>query len=448
MKNSARTIIFSLLLCAHVGAQGLRPNIQPPPGLTGGRVTAQTVAFFSADTAAATINLLFRIPHEFFTFLRQSGDEFRAHGEIVSELFSENGIVIGREFRPVLISQAQGSVAAGSPDVVGALTFTAPPGSFSVSFEVRDLQSERRHFDRAITVRIPERTKTIQAAAPLLIESIVRPLGDSTSALVPLNFGGAIPFGTRAAFALQTIVPDSTALLDVRWELMGKPMDATQEEVRRSGTAWTELRGIPGLHESPGETIVYHVERSSPLHRLLLVPIPSHTLEPGLYTWSAVIRSGSDSTRVEIPCPVVWNDRPMSLGRTDIAIEALRHIASEAEMDELKSLSSSRSAIAFRAFWQKRNPDTTQAYNPVMAEYYRRVDEAIQRYSSTRESDGYRTDQGKIFILYGSPSVIDRKLHPDGRQTETWTYVRLKKRFVFELHDGTGIFILTSTDQW
>jgi len=452
MKTSIRITpklwILVLLLHASLDAQGLRPVGQPLPGMQGMPVMAQTIAFFSADTAAATIHLQFRIPRTFFTFLRQAGEDFRARGEIVAELFSDKGIVVGREFRPIVISQSQGPVSSNAQDVIGALTFKAQPGSYTVSFEVRDLQSERRHFDRAIAVRIPPRTQVIQSSAPLLIESIVRPVDGGASALVPLNYGGALPFGARASFAVQTVVPDSSAAIDVRWELKGRPLEPTRDELSLTGTAWTELPGIPELHESPGESVVYHVKPSPPRFRLLIIPFPSETVEPGLYTWSAVIRAGDDSTRVEIPCPVVWNDRPMSLGRMDIAIEALRHIATEAEMDELKSLSSSKSASAFRAFWQKRSPDSSQSFNPVMTEYYRRVDEAIQRFSSTRESDGYKTDQGRIFILYGSPSVTDRKLHPDGRQTETWTYIRLKKRFVFELNDGTGMFTLTSMDQW
>jgi len=81
-----------------------------------------------------------------------------------------------------------------------------------------------------------------------------------------------------------------------------------------------------------------------------------------------------------------------------------------------------------------------------MVEYYRRVDIANRRFSSSREMDGYKSDQGRIFILYGSPSRTERLFSPSSPAREVWTYTQLKKRFIFEDQRRSGIYVLISIE--
>ena len=125
-----------------------------------------------------------------------------------------------------------------------------------------------------------------------------------------------------------------------------------------------------------------------------------------------------------------------------------RHIATDAELDSMMAFSSSKSMKAFRAFWQRHNPDTTRAFNPAMAEYYRRVDETIKRFSSANETDGFRTDRGRIYILFGSPSITNRLLKPNSAPTEIWKYEKLKRRFIFTDQRKTGNYILNKMENF
>jgi GWxTD domain-containing protein len=129
-------------------------------------------------------------------------------------------------------------------------------------------------------------------------------------------------------------------------------------------------------------------------------------------------------------------------------VDALRYIATEDELENMKAFSSSKSMTAFREFWRKRSPDTTRAFNPTMTEYYRRVDETIKRFSSTNETDGFRTDRGRIFILFGSPSITNRMLKPNSAPTEIWTYQNIKRRFTFTDQRKTGNYILIKMENY
>jgi GWxTD domain-containing protein len=132
----------------------------------------------------------------------------------------------------------------------------------------------------------------------------------------------------------------------------------------------------------------------------------------------------------------------------NLAIDALKHIATEEEISSMTTLNSRKSMKEFQEFWRKQSPDTTCAYNPRMAEYYRRVDEAIKRFSTRDEMDGYRTDRGRILILFGSPSITNRLLKPNTPPSEIWTYEKLRKRLTFVDRQRIGNFILEKEEKY
>jgi GWxTD domain-containing protein len=61
-------------------------------------------------------------------------------------------------------------------------------------------------------------------------------------------------------------------------------------------------------------------------------------------------------------------------------------------------------------FWERRNPNPGSAYNEYKEEYYRRIAYANEHYSSG--IPGWKTDRGRIYIMYGPPDEIVS--HPSG----------------------------------
>ena len=98
------------------------------------------------------------------------------------------------------------------------------------------------------------------------------------------------------------------------------------------------------------------------------------------------------------------------------------------------------------AFWAKRDPTPKTLYNELMAEYYRRVDYAYINFATLRERDGARTDKGKVYILYGQPTKIERKYTPGRPTEEIWYYEPIRRKFVFT--DQYGSFKLTSVETY
>ncbi len=61
-------------------------------------------------------------------------------------------------------------------------------------------------------------------------------------------------------------------------------------------------------------------------------------------------------------------------------------------------------------FWERRNPNPGSGFNEYKEEYYRRIAYANEHFSSG--IPGWKTDRGRIYIMYGPPDEIDA--HPAG----------------------------------
>jgi GWxTD domain-containing protein len=85
----------------------------------------------------------------------------------------------------------------------------------------------------------------------------------------------------------------------------------------------------------------------------------------------------------------------------------------------------------FNEFWQVRDENKDTPVNEVMFQFYLRVDEANLRFRADNK-EGWKTDRGKSFILYGEPDEIERQKHQvDSPPYEIWIYLRLNQKLTF-----------------
>lgn len=76
-------------------------------------------------------------------------------------------------------------------------------------------------------------------------------------------------------------------------------------------------------------------------------------------------------------------------------------------------------------FWAKRNPTPGTADNAFKEEYYRRIAYANEHYGGPADAPGWRTDRGRIYIVYGPPDEVDPRLKSNP-PTETWRYLHVQ----------------------
>jgi GWxTD domain-containing protein len=91
--------------------------------------------------------------------------------------------------------------------------------------------------------------------------------------------------------------------------------------------------------------------------------------------------------------------------------EDVVYIISPEERHSFLHLSTNEEREQFiEAFWQRRNPDPDSPENTFKEEHYRRIAYANEHYASG--IPGWKTDRGKIYIMWGPPDEIDS--HPTG----------------------------------
>lgn len=137
---------------------------------------------------------------------------------------------------------------------------------------------------------------------------------------------------------------------------------------------------------------------------------------------------------------------PASITDLGEAIRQVKYIATAEENRRLRSASVIDREQLFREFWKRRDPTPETARNELMEEYYFRVEYSDEKYSTHRP--GWETDRGRIYIMYGEPSDIERHPFESGsRPYEIWYYHNLNRRFVFVDYTGFGDYTLAGP-QW
>ncbi len=123
------------------------------------------------------------------------------------------------------------------------------------------------------------------------------------------------------------------------------------------------------------------------------------------------------------------------------SIKQLRYVATQEEIDFIEAGGTiAEKQSRFEQFWKKLDPTPNTERNEAYEEYYSRIDYANKNFRSYVE--GWRTDKGMVFIIFGKPYNIDRQTpYGDNRVFERWTYSN-NRQFIFIDYNGFGDYKL------
>lgn len=141
---------------------------------------------------------------------------------------------------------------------------------------------------------------------------------------------------------------------------------------------------------------------------------------------------------------VRWRGMPRSVKDLDLAIDQVQYIAKEKELAYMKGGTTlEERQKRFLEFWTQHDPNPNTPRNEKMEEYYARVEYANRTFK--HYVDGWRTDMGMVYIIFGPPNNVDR--HPmevDSKPYEVWSYYEINHRFTFIDNSGFGDYRLTT----
>ena len=138
------------------------------------------------------------------------------------------------------------------------------------------------------------------------------------------------------------------------------------------------------------------------------------------------------------------NGFPVNMKDMNLLIDQLLYIATGEELSKIKNAPTDElKEKYFIEFWRGKDPNPYTHKNEYMGDYYKRIDIANERY--THWIDGWKTDMGMIYIVYGNPNSVER--YPNNENTkpyEIWEYYNINKQFIFVDQSGFGDYKLTN----
>ena len=127
---------------------------------------------------------------------------------------------------------------------------------------------------------------------------------------------------------------------------------------------------------------------------------------------AAAMAAWQTSAPPPAPAPAVtayarWVSQDVAYIIRDDERAAFQRLSSDAERDHF-----------IEQFWLRRDPTPGTAANEFKEEHYRRIAYANQHYAARVE--GWKTDRGRIYIIYGPPD--EKETHPSPVPSEQWLY--------------------------
>jgi GWxTD domain-containing protein len=126
--------------------------------------------------------------------------------------------------------------------------------------------------------------------------------------------------------------------------------------------------------------------------------------------------------------------------KLDEEFEFIRYICQGSEKEVYEKLDLNGKREFMEQFWSRRDPNRATKVNEYKRDYFERIELANTRFSAGSKQ-GWRTDPGRVLLIYGYPDNIDRSYASLGnRESEVWQYYSFQGgvEFVFVNFSGYG----------
>ena len=344
-------------------------------------------------------------------------DVFRAQYEVSILIFDSDEKQIGEKIwmEKIETKNYDESVSPKAANL-SQKSFTLPAGRYSVHLQVRDEDTKKEYRAKRLVTVKNFSSGMVSASDIMLVKRIGLEGGKK---IVYPNISGNVGELTDGFFLFFEVYNHTLA---------------------ESAKFWIAIRTLKGdalftdslvQHLTAGKTSTFVKIGTSLLstgdYVVDAAVVPLYGTETAVYSESAIVTSRFFVIR--------WRGSPVSLTELNEAINQLQYITEKSKIDEMKDAADEKKRALFQEFWKKKDPTPNTERNELMEEYYSRVEYANKHFS--HYMDGWKSDMGMVYIIFGTPSNIER--HPfeiDSKPYEVWTYYDQNREFVFI--DATG----------
>ena len=404
-------IIFGLLLVGKLFAQGKEKEIFLP------RFDYEIVSFpgKSADKSRTEIYVWVRNTH--LQYIAQD-TLYSARYQINLAVYNQAGASILTGDQTFMVTE-KNYAATIDPKVkkVHRFELQLPPDDYRFKFRLLDLNSNRsRSQERDKKVRTFEKNK-------LEISDIIFVNKASTDSIKPENVYSSfrVPMHQKIYIYAEIVNPLNKGEIKIDAALSQKK---DGKEKFRFSQNFVSTKDITKV----------------------LLEVKEENLTPGQNQLHLRVADSGQSKAIRKDVKFV-SDNVAS--PTDLSIEEmigpLMYVTDGDDWKKLKKASDKDREKVFKEFWAKRDPNPGSPENELFNEFYKRVDAANRSFAFSRKT-GWRTDRGRVFIVFGPPDRIEHGTPSRYNQGEyeIWYYEELREKFVFYDEYGFGEFRLVS----
>lgn len=289
-------------------------------------------------------------------------------------------------------------------------SLSAPPGKYQVLFSYQDMQGKQK-FQTNMNINLPI-VKNLFLPTPLfMVDYEPEELRLASFPARPIASWGQLPFNKNIKMLLNVYsVHDSLLNISVT------------------------------VHEKNKPTLLFHLDSLVHITNQqgkLMIDLPTYRWVEGHYELKVYYQGEKDNFVQNIPIEIIWSNKPRSLQMLESALLPLQIILSEDEYKQINSGSKEERRRKFENFWQKKDPTPQTAFNEILVEFYSRVDSVNLQWGE-RRNPGWKTDPGKIILLYGHPNRVEDKSLDPVKPLMRWTYVYDDRMVTFTFHALKG----------
>jgi GWxTD domain-containing protein len=422
MKNKTATIIILLLSVFSLSFSQVENRKFEDIGVP--KFFFDALGFTSTDSVSSRLDIYTQVLYEGVSFVKE-GEIFTAKYELTIDIYDTKKNLIREKIINESIKTSNYDETVSSKTYkLNQQSFNLPPMKYVVSVQVRDNETNKPfRINREMELR-NFTTRPLEASDIMILNKLT--VEDSKKTIIP-NISGNVAELNNAFHIFMEVY--NRANIDST-QIILRLLDE-KEKLVRTDTTYQPLKS--------GNNSVF-VKVST-----LNITMGSYQLKLSV----ASLRSEESLVEVSKKFNIQWKGMPHSFIDLDAAIDQMTYIFDQKEIDRIKKLPPSEKADAFKDLWKKKDPTPGTDRNELMEEYYSRVEYANKNFK--HYLDGWRTDMGMVFIIFGSPNNVDR--HPfdiDAKPFEVWYYYELNRQLVFVDETGFGDYHLTTPiwDVW
>jgi len=382
------------------------------------------VNYRSSQKGKSQLDGYFKIPYDELQFLKGENGAYQAVYEISMVVFDEDDFQTdGKIWRDTVTVDNFDATNSRRDFSFTQIVFHLPPSKYRIDARLLDVDTQRNSSQKTTIVLRDFSTSKLTMSDMLIAENVEK---DANGRLTASPLVGAPRKENDKLFAYFEVYSQSDdPVLDVTYEIKNSHNKRIVED-----------------H--------FKLDKQGPT-TFVNVSLSSEKMPHDSYLIHLRVKDSKEQVDGERLITMRWEGIPASIADLTLAIQQMRYIAKKDDLKKILETGTARQRQAFLDFWKRVDPSPGTEHNELLDEYYRRITYASLNFGGIQE--GWKTDRGMVFVLFGAPNDIERNPFNRSPRTaigrartvkayEIWTYHEINRQFVFLDESGYGDYRL------